>query len=300
MYKELSTQIIFFYQTETIMDRLKMYTQTMTRFLEGENHITDDELDLVVVEAEKAINQIFNVAYKLSKGIQNSIFVNSEFAIGGVNYGDCFGFKLVNYHGHNENIVQVVDSLIEKYLVSIISLTWFTLIGKGDLVKLESQNQNDIAVSYNNSLTELYKPKIDDVTPVFTIADAEVDDDTGELVESETTTTTEMTDPVYYDTFSDFPETGVANITYVDKSAGAQYYWNGTQYLPFSGSNRTYSVEFEDVDEVTVTHNLNKIMPTVIMTDTDGNDWEVDYEPTDENSGVVSWENNKSGTLYLS
>ncbi len=300
MYKELSTQIIFFYQTETIMDRLKMYTQTMTRFLEGENHITDDELDLVVVEAEKAINQIFNVAYKLSKGIQNSIFVNSEFAIGGVNYGDCFGFKLVNYHGHNDNIVQVVDSLIEKYLVSIISLTWFTLIGKGDLVKLESQNQNDIAVSYNNSLTELYKPKIDDVTPVFTIADAEVDDDTGELVESETTTTTEMTDPVYYDTFSDFPETGVANITYVDNSAGAQYYWNGTQYLPFSGSNRTYSVEFEDVDEVTVTHNLNKIMPTVIMTDTDGNDWDVDYEPTDANSGIVSWENNKSGTLYLS
>ena len=301
MYKELSTRIYFWYQTDTIMDRLKMYTQTLTKYLPEDNtHITDDELDLVIIEAEKAINYIFNVAYKLSKTIQNSQMINTPFALEGVNYGNVFGFKLINYHGQNDNIVQVVDSNIEKYLISLIAEKWFILTGKADLAKLEQQNQVNLFISYNNSLTELYKPRIDDVTPVFTVADAEVDDDTGELIEDTTTTTTEMTDPVYYDTFTDFPETGVSNITYVDSSAGAQYYWNGTQYLPFSGSNRTFSVEFEDVNEVVVTHNLNKLMPNVSMTDTDGNDWEVDYEPTDENSGVVRWENNKSGTLYLS
>jgi len=296
MYKELSTRIYFWYQTDTILDRLKMYTQTLTKYLPEDNtHITDDELDLIIIEAEKAINQIFNIAYKLSKTIQNSQMINTPFALEGVEYGNVFGFKLINYHGQNDNIVQVVDSNIEKYLISLIAEKWFILTEKADLAKLEQQNQLNLFIAYNNSLTELYKPKIDDVTPVFTVADAEVDDDTGELIEDTTTTTTEMTDPVYLDSL---PDTGVANITYVVD--GAMYYWNGTTFIPIATSNRTFSVEFEDVNEVVVTHNLNKLMPTVVMTDTDGNDWEVDYESTDENSGVVSWENNKSGTLYLS
>lgn len=297
MYSELTTQIVFFYPTDTILDRLKMYSQYVSRTNESdESFITDDELDLIKVEAGKALLRIFQEAVKLSKGITDSFFEDQAYGT----YGNCYGFRLNNYHGHNPNILPIIDRNIERLWTSMILASWYLISKNEALYKKELMEQSLFFIAYNNSLTELYKPYIGSVTPDITVVDAEVDDESGELITDDTPTPTEMTDPLYFDTYGDFPTTGVVDTTYVDKSAGVQYYWNGTAYVPFVAQNKTFTVDFEDTDTVTVEHNLNKTMPTVVMTDADGDDWEVDYEPIDANNGVVSWEGNKTGTLYLS
>ena len=301
MYKVASTQIFFFYPLETIMDRIKMYSQYSERHndSDAEQFVTDDEQDLIIVEAEKALSRIFQVAVKLSKGIADSLWANRDFSITGVNYGSSFLFRLNNYQGYNPNVLPIVDSCIEKLWTNMVLAKWFLLKGKNDLYKSEMMDQGNLLVAYNNSLTELYKPFIASVTPDYSLIEVEVDDDTNEVIE-ETATTTTMTDPLYYDTFASFPESGATDTTYVDKSTGTQYYWNGTAYAAFNAPVQSYSVEFEAVSAVVVEHNLNKMRPNVVMTDSDGNDWEVDYEPIDANSGTVEWEGNKTGTLYFS
>lgn len=303
MYRELSTQIIFYYPVDLIMDRIKMYSQYQTRTTEGteENFVTDDELDLLLVEAEKAVSTIFQTSVKLSKGIENSLMLNRSLSIGIENMGNVYGFRLNNYHGFNPNILPIVDSNIQMYWTALIMAKWFALTNKPDLFKQETASLPVLYISYNNSLTELYKPFIGSVMPIMTTEEIVVDDETGEVVSTEEVITpTEMQDPLHFNTFGDFPETGVSSLVYSDDTAGVLYYWSGTTYLPYSNSSRTFSIEFEDTDTVVVEHNLGNIRPDVKMTDADDNDWEVDYEAVDTNNGIVTWEGNKTGTLYFS
>jgi len=301
MFAELTSEIIFYYPIETLLDRLKMYSQYQTRTadVDEENFITNDELDLVKIESDKAIGQIFQIAMKLSKRIVGSVLSDSTLTIGTETKTGLYGFRLVNFHGYNPNILPVIDSNIEKLWTALALSTWFTLNNKPDLSALHQNSVGFLRVSYNNSLNELYKPYIGSVTPNYSTVEVTVDDETNEVT-TPTVTVVEMNDPLYFDTYSDFPETGAENLTYIDKSTGNQYLWSGTAYVKMNASVSTFSQEFEDVNEVVVTHNLNNLAPDVKMTDSDGNDWDVDYDPIDENSGTVSWENNKTGTIYLS
>lgn len=47
----------------------------------------------------------------------------------------------------------------------------------------------------------------------------------------------------FYNTFEDFPEKGVSNALYVDETNLMIYTWDGTYYLPISGSGSGYSYE---------------------------------------------------------
>jgi len=314
MYKEMTTEIIFFYPLETIKDRLKMYSQYTARSKDAseEFFMTEDEEDLIKVEADNAIAEAFQVAYKLSKGITDSILSDRTLyvsAVGGgtsndnlvnpTTYDNVYGFRVNNYRGHNPNIIPVIDKNIETYWINRILTSWFAMTSNADMFKVEASKVAGLFTAYNNSLTELYKPYIGSVTPVYSTEEVEVDDETGEVTE-ETTTTTTMNDPLYYDTYADFPSSGTTDTTYIDKQYGRSYIWNGTYYVLLGSQTATYSVDFENVNTVVIEHNLNKYMPTVLMTDADGNDWEVDYEPVDVNNGVASWEGLKTGTLYLS
>lgn len=338
MYKTIGDQILFIYKTETVIDRLKMYSGYPVRSMtedpkapinKEELFITGDELTLIYAECDKAISRIFQIAYKLSKNIPDSLLKNrsiqlnltNEIAVAPPAGSEvdsippvistivCYGFRLANKLGYNTNLLPMIDSLIEDLFTSLVMIKWFTITRQGDLMKAEMQNTQTLTVEFNNSLTELYKPYIPyySIIPEYTQEVITYDPET-ETITDTVTGETGYTPPtvgstaevLYYTAASLFPTIGTADIIYVDRTAKLMYSWNGTAYELYTATVGTFEQEFYDTDYVIVEHNLGKYMPTIQMVDSDGDEWDIDIEPVSVNITICQWVGNKTGTLYFS
>ena len=337
MYKTIGDQILFIYKTETVVDRLKMYSAYPVRpMVESEKNpvnreqllLTDDELVLIYAECDRAISRIFQIAYKLSKGIIDGLIknrsiqisVSEETAPGGtlpevdgpplpqVTNITGYGFRLANKLAYNDNLLPMIDTLIEDLFISMVMYKWF-VITRQELAKDEQQHSAQLAIEFNNSLTELYKPLIQyfNIIPEFTQEVITYDPETEEITDTVTgeggyvpPTTEVVSEVLYFASSASFPLVGTPDIIYVDRTSKLMYSWNGTAYELYSATVGTFEQTFFDVDYIIVEHNLGKYMPTVQMIDSEGDEWDIDTEPVSVNITICQWIGNKTGTLYFS
>lgn len=334
MYKTIGDQILFIYKTETIVDRLKMYSGYPVRSMvetdktpkPEELLITSDELTLIYAECDRAISRIFQIAYKLSKNIEDSLLKNRSVQLNLINEeatapsGEIdsppvvstvvvYGFRLANKLGYNKNLLPMIDAHIENLFISLVMCKWFAITRQLDLLKLETQNTLQLTVEFNNSLTELYKPRLEyyQILPEYTQEVITFDPDTETITNTETgesgytpPPTGSTAEVLYFVSSSLFPAVGTADIIYVDRTAKLMYSWNGTEYELYNATVGTFEQSFFDTDYVIVEHNLGKYMPTVQMIDSDGDEWDIDTEPIDVNTTICQWIGNKTGILYFS
>ena len=338
MYKTIGSQILFIYKTEDIIDRLKMYSGYPVRSIvetdkapvnREELLLTSDDLKLIYSECDRAISHIFQIAYKLSKNIPDSLIKNrsitlslaDETATGGTVGGEndsippavttiiAYGFRLANKLGYNANLLPMIDTAIEELFVSTVILKWFIITRQIDLVNVEQARIPGLLTQYNNSLTELYKPLVQyfNILPEFQQEIITVDPETGTITDTTTgesgyvpPTQTPTQEVLYFLNFAAFPLTGVADIIYVDRTAKLMYSWSGTAYELYTSPAGTYEQNFYDVSYVIVEHGLGKYMPTVQMIDSAGDEFDIDTEPIDVNITICQWIGNKSGILYFS
>lgn len=341
MYKTIGEQILFLYKTDDVVDRLKMYSAYPVRStVETEKNpvnreeliMTGDELTLIYSECDRTIAKIFQVAYKLSKNILDSLLKNRTIQLnvtdetttgGDLGAGNdssippavvtmtVYGFRLANKMGYNTNLLPMIDSLIEELLVSQVVTKWFMITRQMDFVKLEQANTDTLFIQYNNALTELYKPLLPyfSILPEYTQEEISVDPDTEEITivdpgeDGYTPPTVGNTAEVLYFTSSAlFPLVGTEDIIYVDRSTKLMYSWDNatSAYILYNATVGTYSEPFFDVSYVIVEHNLGKYMPTVQMIDSNGDEFDIDTEPVSVNITICQWVGNKTGTLYFS
>ena len=302
MNRITSGLIEFSYRTTDLLDRVQMYTQYPVRTMENKSDefmVTDDETTLVYAELDQAFSEVFQTAYKLSYGVVDSLYLNTSVVFGTETYTG-YGFKLIDRRGYNANLIPMVDQYIQRLVVAHVNANWYRLTGN-KLFEAEQMIIADLTMKYTASLMELYKPKLDytEITPQVVDVVISVDPDT-DVVTEETDSTIDDTvnEIVYKDTYSEFPSPGVEDIMYIARDTGVQYYWNGTAYVAYNVTTTYYSVDITAQTSLTFTHNLNKLMLHVIITDGDGVEWEVDYTPIDANSGTATWTNLRTGTLY--
>jgi len=336
MYRTIGQQILFIYKTEAIIDRLKMYSGYPVRSMvetektpinKAELIITGDELKLIYSECERAISHIFQIAYKLSKNIPDSLLKNRSITLS-IDVADeglpddftnpkapvleqitVYGFRLANKLGYNINLLPMIDTAIEELLVSMVMLKWFTITRQFDFVKLEQGNIPGLMVQFNNSLTELYKPLIQyfNILPEFQQEIITINPETGTITDTTTGETgytppdqTTIQEVLYYAARSLFPAIGVVDMIYVDRAAKLMYSWDGTTYVLYTSPVGTFQLDFYDSSYVIAEHGLGKYMPTVQMIDAAGDEWDIDTEPVDVNITICQWNGNKTGTLYFS
>lgn len=309
MYRISGAHIEFAYKSSDLLDKVMMFTQYPVRSqkkdeLTEELMVSEEEQDLVNNLLGKSLDAIFQTAYKLSLGVTDSIFKNavktwdSEFT--------GFGFSLVDKQGYNPNLLPMIDGYIESLLVSYVVQKWFMITRQIDLAKEENQTGIQLALQYNNALTELYKPKISayQLTPSVSIDTIEVtvDPESGAMTITEsvpTTITSDMQEIIHKDTFNDFPDQGLSGFIYSDDEKAQLYIWDGAKYKLYSGGSKTYEEAFYDKNSLTCIHNLNKEYPNVKMIGSDGIEYEVTYDPIDFNSGTTYWGEVTSGKLYF-
>lgn len=336
MYRTIGQQILFIYKTEDIIDRLKMYSGYPVRSVvetektpvnREELLLTNDDLTLIYSECDRAITHIFQVAYKLSKNIPDSLLKKRTITLAltevssevDPTLGDSiptaaetltvYGFRIANKLGYNLNLLPLVDTAIEELLVSMVMTKWFTITRQFDFVKLEQGNYPGLVVQYNNALTEFYKPLIQyfNILPEYQQEIITVDPETGTITDT-TTGESGYTPPtqiitnevLYYASASLFPAIGVADLIYVDRTAKLMYSWNGVAYVLYTSPAGSFQQSFYDTDYIIVEHGLGKYMPTVQMIDNEGDEWDIDTEPVDINITICQWVGNKTGTLYFS
>ena len=332
MYKIIGQQILFIYETSLVVDRLQMYTQYPVRSVAStekapvdkqELIITNDELVLIYSECDRAIEHVFQIAYKLSFDVPNALLKNKALQISineeaeeGTPEGDSivpatnmvvYGFRILNKNAYNKNLLPMVDTAIEEIFITSVLLNWFTITRQFDFVKVFDSKLRELKVQYNNALGEFYKPLIlsSDITPVFTQEVIEVDEE-GEItvddsVSSGGTTVPAQTNEVYYyNNITDRPAVGTVDIIYVDRSTKQMYSWSGTEYVLYSFGDATFEYEFFDTAAVIVSHNLGVYLPLVQMVDYEGNEWEIDVQPMTINTTLCQWNGNKTGKLYFS
>lgn len=335
MYTKIGSQILFYYKVETIVDRLQMYSAYPVRSLvetekqpinKQELIILADDTTLIYSESDRAIAKIYNLGYKLSKAIPDSLLKRRDIAISIVDETlpdpppitdnpvtptpvMVYGFRIGNKMAYTEGLIPMLDTFIEEMLISNILVKWYTSTRQSDLLKIELSTLADLQRNYINSLTELYKPLIPYYTilPEYQQEIITVNSETDEIISTETgetgyepPTVTQQAEVLYYPSYSNFPLTGNLDIIYVDRTAKQMYLWNGTTYELYTATAGTFSLPFYDVSYVIVEHGLGKYMPTVQMIDAEGEEWEIDTEPVDINIMICQWNGNKTGTLYFS
>lgn len=304
MNRLTSGLIEFSYRTTDLHDKVQMYTQYPVRTKERNDEfmVTDDEATLVDDLLSRGFSEVFQLAAKLSFAVPSSLYLNVAVNFGGEAYTG-YGFKLIDRHGYNENLPSIIDTYIQSLVVSFACAEWFRII-RSELYKTEVSNYEGLKIKYLLALTELYKPKIEytEIIPATDEVGIDVDPDTGAITEVTETesTTTDVDEIVYYDTYADFPDPGVEDLMYIARDTRIRYYWSGTAYVAYEELTTSFSQEITGVTSLVFTHNLNKMMPYVVVTDGDGVEWEVDYTPTDANSGTATWTNALTGTLYAS
>lgn len=341
MYKIIGQQILFLYRTADILDRLKMYSAYPVRStVETEKTpasreellITGDEQTLVYSECEKSIAKIFQVAYKLSKNIPDSLLKNRTIQLNVTDdtapAGDLgsdllvpppavvtmtvYGFRLANKMGYNANLLPMIDTLIEELFVSQVLIKWFAITRQPDLFNTEQANVNTLYVQYNNALTELYKPLIQyfNIYPEYTQEVITFDPETEVIAIVDPgngdgyvpPTVGNTAEVLYFTSNSLFPLVGTEDIIYVDRTSKLMYSWDTATgaYTLYNSASGTFEQAFFDVSYVIVEHSLGKYMPTVQMIDSDGDEWDIDTEPVSVNITICQWVGNKTGTLYFS
>lgn len=193
MYAVTLPTILFYYKTADIIDRLKMYSGMPVRsMVDNEKNpvkieelfITDDDLTFVYSELDRAISKIFQQSYRISRSLIDALLQNKSIEINTV-ATDVYGFYILNKDAYNPNLVDIVDTAIEEILISMVMIKWFTITRQFDAIKIEQSNLASSLLSYNNALTEFYKPKVEslDVLPVFTNEQITVDPETGNTTE---------------------------------------------------------------------------------------------------------------------
>ena len=196
MYIVSDSTILFCYKTADVIDRLKMYSGYPVRSLvenekvpvdRQELILTDDDLKLIHSECERSLTKIFQIAYKLTRTITGALLKNTNVTIATVST-PVYGFYLLNKQGYNPNLLPLIDTAIEDLFVSQVLMKWFTITRQFDFLKVQQQDYPSLVMGVNNSLTELYKPKVlsTDITPIFTqeviTVDPETDTVTGAVV----------------------------------------------------------------------------------------------------------------------
>jgi hypothetical protein len=323
LYKS-SANILFYFKVTDLWDRVQQHTGMVAKTLPDPDkfYVTADDLTFFHREMAKAITVAYELCHKLTTGLTIGVIYNSELAIpvtdtttdvevdlrlpvAATSVGYCYAFYVKNFSGHYDHSLNIINSHIETLLVDFFQQAWWLKCGVAEQYKAAS---NDIAIHItmlNNSMYSLYKPVIT-ISPSWSTADVTVIiEEDGTITETDNTTETLTTpDPtlevLYFDTRADFPTTGTADIIYVDRSNNNMYDWNGTDYELYGGVAGEYEINYVNENSKVVIHNLGKMAPYVLGTDSDGNTFEPDYEPIDVNSGTASWTTIGSGILRFS
>ena len=328
MFIEYEDKILFYYPVTELWDKLLMHSAMVARTIkiaEGDSSdkylITSDETTFFNKEVTKAITIAFEVVHKLSTGLTKGIFYNEKILVPtNVNESEevvvppsggkglvitqlsdftNYGFYVVNLHGHYKHSLNVISNLIETFLIDSILKEWWLKCGMLDQYKVSVSDVQQHYAMLNNACYSLYKPLVEFPTS-WTVNDVTIDED-GTETNTDTGETIIVTTPVqevlYFDTFSEFPATGVVDIIYVDRSTNTMYDWSGTAYETYGGIEGEYEVNYVATDSLVVIHNLGKMQPNVTATDSDGNSFDVIWTPESVNQGTASWNTVGSGIL---
>jgi hypothetical protein len=306
MYIVYVPSILFYYSASELLDDLKLYSAYPVRGLVLNDKIqtpldeyvfTDDENALFIRECTNATTRAFDIAHKLSKGMQvSSLYCNKTISLSKGGKGDpapvpflAYGFSLVNKGGYNPNLLPMIDNYIKEFIVEQMLYSWWTLTRQADMASTIANQVSMQAILYTNSLFELYKPRLD-------FNDLEPDIDT-EI--KEVTVVTEIT---YIDTLADLPVVGIKDMLYVDRSTNKMYKWDATlnKYVEYFANTSQKSFIFEDVDMLIADHGLGIYMPNVVVEDANGVPIVVDIVPIDVYTTQLRWNQLKSGIAYFS
>lgn len=268
-------------------------------------YVTSDESEWFFRECDKATTVAYELCHKLSTNLVKGIVLKES----GFNpdndsvpndplFAYLYGFYVKNLLGHYDHSLNIIDVYIERLIIAQIVREWWLKCALADQYKVASAEVSLYTSQLSNAMYSLYKPTIT-LSPSWATTDVTIDTET----EEETDVTTDATVPsteqeiLYFDYFAEFPETGVVDVVYVDRSTNTMYDWSGTAYEVYGGEDGEYEVNYYDTDTLSVVHNLGKMSPHVEGTDGDGNTFEVIWTPTDVNSGIATWNTVGSGIL---
>jgi len=315
----LSTQILFYYPVSDLVDKMRLHTGMASRTLKTEDRIDEyiyaDDTDWLHRTAKKAFAEAYTYVWKLSTNLSEGLLLNrsivaAEFETDVPPDVDTvpiaqqgilsYGFWVRNLQGHNTHSLLMIDNKIFDFVIEIMLREWWLKCGVQPLYTASSTALIPVTISYNNSLMDLYKVKLT-LQNLTSYVEVEIDEDG---VETDTETDEEIIpdtsgayEILYFNTYSEFPVAGTADIVYVNRNTGDMYYWNGTSYVAYFAGEGEYELVYEDANYVVVPHGLGKFAPNVTVLDSNGDDFEVDIEYVDVDTLIVSWNTACSGKI---
>ena len=309
MVQASSGIINFTYFESVLLDKVRQHVGMVVKLLpDAEKYYpTSDDLDFFQREMYKAFVLAYSPIHKLSPG---NIADVQRRTYGGSTPGAMYSLTITDLYGHRVTALTLIDSFIETTVISLFLKEWWLKCGLADQYKL---SVNDVIINMsvlNNAYYALYKPSFTPA-PVWSSEDVTVivtEDETGNTTTTVTTTGTpttvgatvvDTTGELYFDNRVDFPAIGTVDIIYIARITRLMYKWDTatSNYLLYNGVAGEYAVNYVNENSKVVQHNLGKMSPNVVATDSDGNTFEPLYIPTDANSGTVSWLTVGSGIL---
>ena len=158
--------IRFYYTTKGIFDEVSLRTHYRARTIQdqaGKSQIanfaiSDDEADAVNVFLGYAMNKVFSEVVKLTKGIQDSLFVNVN--ISGPPNVAASGFSIIDNDNYNLNVLNLVDVNIRECIIHYILKEWYRLCGHEAERLVSEKDYTSGITDMCNSLFELRKKLI--------------------------------------------------------------------------------------------------------------------------------------------
>ena len=165
--------ITFQYLTESLFSEVSVLTNYRAKTikdgsgksLSDDYAISENERDIFLLNLNYAVNEIFAEVVKQTKGLENSIFVDTTVVVTPASSNPTVeevsakasGFSVVDNGAFNDNVLTLLDVNIRKAMINNILAAWYKHSGLQTDMQMAEIEYNKAILSINQRMFELKK-----------------------------------------------------------------------------------------------------------------------------------------------
>jgi hypothetical protein len=159
-------RIRFYYTTEGLFNEVSLRTHYRAKTIKDQQGksqtddyaISEAERDAFLVFLDYAVKNVFAELVKLTKGVDASVFVNTD--ISGPPAVAASGFSIIDNGNFNSNVLDLVDINARESIILYIMKDWYKTIGHGEEYSRLTIEYMAAIIRLSNILFELRKKLI--------------------------------------------------------------------------------------------------------------------------------------------
>ncbi len=160
-------KIRFYYTTDKIINSVRLRSAYRAKSVKndaGESQLDDvaisqDEKDMVLEMLEQAVYDIFGEMFKITDGVDDPIFFNTEVTLkDGTTKVTASGGLIADNDAFNENVLPNIDKKILNCIRYFILKEWYVALSMGDDATLNFNMYKDYLRQVKNLTFQLRKP----------------------------------------------------------------------------------------------------------------------------------------------